>query len=240
MNAIPKYTLIIGWLLTSCQSQPTDNDQKTTEVQETEQSWIYLFDGTSLDGWRGFNSDVLPPNWIIEDSTLKALGTGGDIGGDLIYGKEMFENFELQWEWKISEGGNSGLFYHGVEGDQYNAIYDNAPEYQLIDDNGFPAPLEEWQKVGADYAMYFNSDKPVRPAGEWNTSGIIFTPDKVEYWLNGQMLFTFVPWSEDWLKRKREGKWKDYPDYGMAKTGYIGLQDHGDVAWFRNIRIKRI
>ena len=204
--------------------------------------WIYLFDGTNADGWRSFNGDSLPDGWIVENGTLRSLGRGGDIGGDIIYGDHEFDNFELSLEWKISSGGNSGIFYHVKEGDDYAAPYQNAPEYQLVDDLGFESPLEEWQKTGADYAMYptDNTQKIIKEADEWNSSRIIFTEEKVEYWLNGKKVVSFVPWSDDWNKRRLSNKWKDYPDYGKFKKGFIGLQDHGNFIWFRDIKIKQL
>ena len=204
-----------------------------------EEEWITLFDGTSTEGWRGFNSSSLPENWVIEDGALKSLGTGGDIGGDIVYGAREFDNFELSLEWKISEGGNSGIFYHVVEGEKYKAPYETGPEYQVLDDLGFPDPLEDSQKLGSDYAMYIaDPEKKIKPAGEWNSSRIVFTEEKAEYWLNGEKTVEFVPWSEEWTKRRNSGKWDEYPDYGLARTGLIGIQDHGSFIWYKNIRIK--
>lgn len=197
--------------------------------------WIWLFDGSTTDGWRGFNNKMLPEGWSIEEGTLKSMGTGGDI----IYAAQEFENFELYLEWKISEGGNSGIFYHVMEGDKYHAAYENAPEYQLIDDLGYPDPIEPWQQVAADYAMYPAANtKPVKPAGEWNSSRIIFTNEKAQYFLNGKKVVEFVPWSDDWNARREAGKWADFEDYGKAKKGYIGLQEHPGQVWFRNIKIR--
>nr|MCU0405075.1 DUF1080 domain-containing protein [Chitinophagaceae bacterium] len=114
-------------------------------------------------------------------------------------------------------------------------------EYQLIDDIGFPEKLEKWQTVGADYAMYDPpADKKLKPAGEWNHSRIVFTKDKAEYWLNGELTASFVPWSDDWTKRRNSGKWDAFPDYGKARTGFIALQDHGSEAWFKNIKIRKL
>lgn len=233
---------LIGCSNSTTQESSTSAEQTSESSSPQEADWILLFDGSSLDGWRGFNMDSLPPNWILEEGTLKSLGTGGDIGGDIIYGNEQFENFELVFEWKISEAGNSGVFYHVAEGEQYHAPYETGPEYQVIDDIGFLEPLEEWQKVGADYAMYVAEPgtKEVKPAGEWNTSKILFTSEKAEHWLNGKKLFEFVPYSEDWTQRRNSGKWDDFPDYAKFKTGYIGIQDHGSFIWYRNIKIKRL
>jgi hypothetical protein len=161
-----------------------------------------------------------------------------------MYAAEEFDNFELYLEWKLPPGGNSGIFYHLKEG--YGSPYEVAPEYQLLDDLQWEAinnaTLEDWQKTAADYAMYpaDTLQKTVKPAGEWNTSRILFTPERVEYWLNGKQVVSFVPWSEDWYERKAAGKWKDVPDYGKFKSGYIGLQDHDSPLWFRNIKIRKL
>jgi hypothetical protein len=211
-------------------------------VINEEDSWITLFNGVTAEGWRGYNQSELPSGWVVEEGTLKSLGQGGDIGGDIIYGYMEFEDFELYMEWKISEGGNSGIFYHVIEGEQFTAPYFNAPEYQLLDDIGFPEPVEDWQQLGADYAMYpaDPEKKIVKKSGEWNPSRIIFTKTNVEYWLNGAKVVQFVPWSEDWHQRRNSGKWEDKPEYGKAKKGYIGLQDHGSFIWFRNIKVKKL
>ncbi len=217
-------------------------DQAADKKELSNDGWISLFNGKTAEGWRGFNQESLPESWVVEEGTLKSLGKGGDIGGDIVYASKEFDNFELYLEWKISEGGNSGIFYHVVEGEQYEAPYFNAPEYQLLDDIGFPGEVQDWQQLGADYAMYpANPEKKiVKAAGEWNSSRIIFTPENVEYWLNGQLVVSFVPWSEDWKERRNSGKWEDKPDYGKAKSGLISLQDHGSFIWFRNIKVKEL
>ncbi|MEO9511892.1 MAG: DUF1080 domain-containing protein [Flavobacteriaceae bacterium] len=243
-----KIFLFSVFLLSGCLGKVKENEAviPTKELQtqnlEKTEDWLYLFDGTTTNGWRGYNSKALPASWIIEDGALKSLGKGGDIGGDIVYSAQEFENFELYLEWKISDGGNSGVFYHVQEGEQYESPYQNAPEYQVIDQIGFPQKLEDWQSIGADYAMYITdkSNLEVKPAGEWNTTRIIFQPNKVEHWLNGKKVVEFVPWSDDWNMKKKTGKWKDYPDYGAAKKGFIGLQDHGSFIWFKNIKIKEL
>lgn len=245
-NVIPVFLLGVLMLL-SCQSNPEresapKDNQAKEEIQTEDKDWIALFDGTTTKGWRGFNQTTMPESWIVEDGTLKSLGKGGDIGGDIVYSDVEFEDFELVLEWKIVEGGNSGIFYHVQEGEQYEAPYENAPEYQLIDDIGFPEKLEDWQQTGADYAMYPANpgEKTLQKVGEWNSSRIVFQKEKVEYWLNGKKVVEFVPWSEDWNQRKSTGKWKDYPDYGKAKKGLIGLQDHGSFIWFKHIKARKL
>tara|TARA_B100000900_G_scaffold119957_1_gene101266 strand:- start:457 stop:1170 length:714 start_codon:yes stop_codon:yes gene_type:complete len=237
MNNIKKYTLLfIIILLTACNSKK-DSD------------WIYLFDGETTDGWRAYNGETIPDKWAAIDGNLTfdtelKLEEEWSGGGDIIYHKEQFEYFELYLEWKLPKGGNSGIFYHVQEG--YNAPYEISPEYQILDDDGWEeinnAKLESWQKSGADYAMHEPNinNKSLNPAGEWNSSRIIYTKEKAEHWLNGKLLLSFVPYSEDWYSKRNSGKWDDFPDYGKFKNGYIALQDHDTPIWFRNIKIKKL
>lgn len=213
------------------------------------QDWIYLFDGKSTDGWRAYNGETIPEKWAVIDGNLTfntelKLEEDWKGGGDIIYYKEQFESFELYLEWKLPKGGNSGVFYNVQEG--YEAPYAVSPEYQLLDDNGWEelnnATLESWQKAGADYAMYEPdlSKKKLNPAGQWNNSRIVYTPEKAQYFLNGELLLEFVPFSEDWYERRNSGKWDNFPDYGKYKKGYIALQDHDTPIWFKNIKIKKL
>ncbi|MEL6917150.1 MAG: DUF1080 domain-containing protein [Bacteroidota bacterium] len=188
--------------------------------------------------WRGYNQDSLPTNWAIHDSIIECFGKAGDLGGDII-SKDQYDNFELRLQWKISPEGNSGIFYHVVEDTIYHSPYETGPEYQILDDVGFPQPLEDWQKTGANYAMHAaNDQKKLMPVGDWNTTRIIFNNGKVEHWLNGKKIVMFDKYADDWTTKRNEGKWKDYPDYGNTNSGYLGLQDHGAGVWFKNIRIR--
>ena len=203
--------------------------------------WHSLFDGKSLSGWHGFNKKGAIKNWTVVDGALVCLGAAKDAsGGDIVTDKE-YANFELSWSWKIDKGSNSGVLYHVVEDPKYHTTYETGPEYQLIDDNGYSEKLQDWQKTGADYAMHLaNDQKKVNPVGEWNTSKIIFNHGHVEHWLNGKKIIEFEAWSDDWNKKKAAGKWKDYPAYGLAKTGHIVLQDHGDKVYFKEIKIREL
>ncbi|MEP6613597.1 MAG: DUF1080 domain-containing protein [Mucilaginibacter sp.] len=212
-----------------------------TPASNTKGGWVSLFDGKTLNGWHGYNKTTPVKNWDIEEGALVCLGAAKDAsGGDIVTDKK-FANFELKWEWKVSKGSNSGVMYHVQEGAKYHAPYETGPEYQVIDDVNFPQKLEEWQQAGADYAMHVaNSNKKLKPVGEWNTSSIIFNNGHVEHWLNGKKIVEFEAWTDDWNKKRTEGKWKDYPDYGQAKTGEIALQDHGDKAFYRHIMIREL
>ncbi len=216
-------------------SQPEPEVAATTDTTETE--WVSLMNESD---WRGYNMDSLPDNWSIKDGVIECYGKAGDVGGDII-SKEQYDNFELRLDWKISEGGNSGVFYHVVEDTIYHSPYQTGPEYQLLDDKGFKEPLEDWQMAGANYAMYVANDKKVlKPVGEWNSTRILFDNGKVEHWLNGEKIVEFDKNSEDWKEKRNSGKWNDYPDYGKTNSGYLALQDHGAGVWFRNVAVRRL
>lgn len=222
----------------------TENDSVNVNdniANEGNKKWVSLFDGKSLAGWHGFNKTGEVKNWKIEDSALVCLGAAKDASGGDIVSDNEYENFELSWEWKITTGGNSGVMYHVVESAQYKAPYETGPEYQVIDDIGFPEKLEESQKGAADYGMYApNEKKKLNPVGEWNTSRIVFDHGKVEHWINGEKVIEFIAWSDEWTKKKNEGKWKDYPGYGNAKKGKIALQDHGNKVYYRKIMVREL
>lgn len=240
-------SLAVMIMLSGCQlkNNKTPETQKekinTLSAAEVEEGWVLLFDGSTLEGWKNYLEDTIS-GWIVEDGCLVGLGLGGDIGGDIV-SIANYENFSLAWDWKLGPHGNSGVMYHVVEDAKYKGPYETGPEYQLIEDDdyldehGAPYPLEEWQKTAADYAMYLPGDNKKVHLREWNSSRIYFSPEKAEYWLNGEKVLEFVPWSEDWQKRRDSGKWEQYPDYGYSRSGKICLQDHGSKIWFRNIKI---
>ena len=203
--------------------------------------WISLFDGKTLNGWHGYNKTGPVKNWEIKDGALVCLGAAKDASGGDIVSDKKFTDFELKWEWKVDKGSNSGVMYHVLEGSKWHSPYETGPEYQIIDDVTFPEHLEVWQQAGADYAMHpANDQKVLKSVGEWNTSSIVFSKGHVEHWLNGKKIVEFEAWSTDWNKKRAEGKWKEYPDYGKAKSGEIALQDHGDKAYYKNIMIKEL
>ena len=203
--------------------------------------WIKLFDGKSLNGWHHFNSKAAIKNWMIEDGALVCLGAKGPSGSGDIITDQVFGNFELRWDWKVDKGSNSGVFYHIVEDPKYKRTIDTSPEYQIIDDLTYPAKLEPYQLTGSDYDMHVApGNKVLKPVGEWNSSKIVFDGKRVEHWLNGKRIVKFKVWTEDWKQRKAASKWKDSPDYGMSPVGNIGLQDHGNKAYFKNIEIREL
>jgi hypothetical protein len=205
--------------------------------------WDLLFDGKDMNGWHGYNGQTTG-SWTVDDCALKTVGTEGNYGSDMradLVTDASYTNFELSLEWKATKGGNSGVLYGVVEDPKYDAAWKTGPEYQLIDDVGFPEKLAEWQKAGANYAMQTpNDQKELKPVGEWNQTRIVVNGPHVEHWLNGKKILEFERWTDEWKKLRDAGKWKDAPDYGLARTGRIALQDHGSVFWFRNVKIRPI
>lgn len=236
MKKVSLYTLILVVLLSACQTK-----QNVLTEAEKAAGWQLLFDGQTLNGWRDYNGTGLTAPWTVEDGALAALGKGSDGNGYIVTDKQ-YENFELAFDWKISKGGNSGVLYHVVERPQYTVPYVTGPEFQVIDNVGFPDKLEDWQMACADYAMYIAdpAKTKLKSAGEWNTSKIVFDNGHVEHWLNGEKVVEFEAWTDDWFKRKNSGKWENAPEYGLAHKGVFSLQDHGDKAWYRNIKVREL
>ena len=231
-------TLLMTMLFASCDQAAKHN--VLTDAEKAE-GWQLLFDGTTLNGWRDYNGESLTAPWFVEDGMIQAKGEGADEHGYIVTDK-LYENFELVWDWKIADGGNSGVLYHVVENSKFAVPYVTGPEYQLIDQDNFPEPLEDWQKTAVDYAMYTTdpANFELKAAGEWNTSKIVFDNGHVEHWLNGKKVVEFEAWTEDWYARKNSGKWENAPEYGLARKGNICLQDHGSAAWFRNVKVKEL
>ena len=227
---------IIGFVIFL--SATAQNDRiNTLSEKEKKEGWRLLFNGKNLDGWRTFQGREIT-GWKVIDGVLYNSGVGSDHGGDIIT-REKFQNFELELEWKIAPQSNSGIFYH-VNEKIGTAIYESGPEYQLIDDKGWPDKLRDDQYSGANYGMHAPKNAIVKDVNDWNQARIVVNGAHVQHYLNGVKVVDYYLWDDDWKQLKEKGKWKDYPYYGMALKGPIGLQDHGGLAQFRNIKIKVI
>lgn len=237
MKKITQIVILIAFMaLMSC-SRGNKNEVKTLSEKEIKQGWAMLFDGKSMDKWKTFNGGAIS-GWKIVGTEMHNSGEGSDHGGDIIT-KKQYENFDLYLEWKVSPQSNSGVFIHVQEG-LTDAIYESGPEYQLIDDKGWPEKLDAAQYSGANYAMQATVNAKVKPIDEWNTTRIVVRNPHVEHWLNGKKVVEYDLWSDEWKAQKAAGKWADSAHYGEAKSGHIGLQDHGGLIMFRNIKIREI
>src|SRR3954464_11044196 len=206
----------------------------TLTADQAATGWRPLFDGTNTDAWRGYKTQTLPAGWRIADGVLTKTGSVGDL-----LTKDQFGNFELALDWKLSKGGNAGVFYRGTE--EFDHIYWSAPEYQLLDDANHPDGQSRLTSAGAAYALYPSPAGVVKPAGEWNSTRIVVNGAHVEHWLNGQKVVQYELWSPDWEAKVKASKFKDWPNYGRAKRGYIAIQgDHDGTLSLRNVRIREL
>ena len=226
------------------------NEANVLSEKEKDSGWILLFDGESFNGWRGYNRKDMPTAWTIEEGAIKINGSGGGEagakdGGDIIF-DQKFKNFELQFEWKVSKGGNSGVFYlvQEVEGEP---IWKSSPEYQVLDNvNHLDANLgKDGNRQSASlYDLIPANPQNSKPFGEWNTAKVIVYKGTVVHSQNGENVVEYHLWTPEWDDMIANSKFKGMENFlkigGEERNGLIGLQDHGDDVWFRNIKLKEL
>lgn len=209
------------------------------------EEWVSLFDGKTSNGWRAYNGDSFPEKgWKIEDGSFRVLSSkGGHGGGGDIITVNKYENFELSMEWKVSEGANSGIFYLTQEKPE-QSIWKSSPEMQVLDDDKHPDAKRGKngnRKAGSLYDLIPSNPHNPKPVGEWNHIKIKVLNGKITHWMNGVEVVSFEIWTDAWRELVANSKFKDYPDFvNPAKQGHIGLQDHGDDVWYRNIKIREL
>ena len=197
--------------------------------------WQVLFDGSSTSAWRGYLKPDLPAGWQIVDDALTRVAPAGDI-----ITREQFEDFELELEWKVQKGGNSGIFFKVIDDPAIESVWRSGPEMQVLDDEAHRDGLDPRTSAGSNYALHAPTKEVVKPAGEWNHVRIIVDGNHVEHWMNGEKIVEYDIGSDDWKARVAASKFKDTPRYATARAGHVALQDHGDWVAYRNIRIRRI
>lgn len=249
-----------GTVTLTCSQQINGGPTEKVSLPVDSKGYITIFGGQSMKGWRGYGKNHVPSRWIIDDGCIKfnATGQGNFEGGDLIFAHK-FKNFVLELEWKISKGGNSGIFYLAQEATtkdkdgkvNVEPIYISAPEYQVLDNTNHPDA-----KLGVDgnrqsaslYDMLPAKPQNQNPYGEWNYAKITVKNGKIIHSQNGKDVVTYKMWTPEWTKLLQASKFseKSWPAAfkllnncgGEKHEGFIGLQDHGNDVWYRNIRIK--
>lgn len=215
-----------------------------TEEQQKE-GWQLLFDGQSTKGWHKYGGNAVGSAWKVADGALYLDTTdkkdwqikdGGDIVSDSAFG-----NFHLKLEWKIAKDGNSGIiFYIHEDTAKYEWPWHTGPEMQVLDNSGHPDSKIIKHRAGDLYDLISCSKETVKPAGEWNLAEIKSLNGKLELSLNGEVVVSTTLWDDAWKKLVAGSKFSSMPDFGTYKVGKIGLQDHGNMVWYRNVMIRKL
>lgn len=249
------YFLLLAFLSISCQSKPaektpegevasaTPHAPNTLTEEEKAAGWELLFDGKTTDKWRGYNHETFPTlGWKVMEGTIAVEKSGAEeegFGGDIIT-KEKYENFDLSIDFLLTDTANSGILYRVVEVEN-TPIWHNAPEYQLLDNERYAEMgIDNKHFTAANYDLHPAETDYTKPIGEWNTARIILNNNHVEHWLNGNLVVAYDLESPEWAALVAKSKFAEYPGYGKTRNGYIGLQDHGHLVQFRNLKVKRL
>lgn len=234
MKFIKITQLVSTMLLATSLTLPVFAADNQLSSEEQAQGWQLLFNGKDMSQWRNFKKADLSDKWQIEDGAMK-LTAGG--GGDILT-KQQYEHFELLLDWKIAEVGNSGIFV--LANETGNMIYSNAPEIQILDNERHPDNKLANHLSGSLYDMIASPSSSHKKAGEWNTVKIRLHNSELTIWQNGVQTAQVTIDSPEWQKLLAASKFATWPGFAKAKSGHIGLQDHGDQVWFKNIKIKEL
>ena len=195
--------------------------------------WTPLLDA-GMTQWRAWKGDAMPPGWHVVDSVLRKDSSVSDLESKLQYA-----NFELEFDWMVSEAGNAGVFYRVTE--EYDKPYWSGPEYQLLDDAKHPDGKDPLRTAASAYALYGPPAGVVKPGGQWNSARIVVAGNFVEHWLNGQQVVQYTLRSPDWTAKVKASKFGAYPSYGLARRGFLSIQgDHSGKLSIRAMRIREL
>jgi Domain of Unknown Function (DUF1080) len=217
------------------QSGPPDWGANKLTAKEAKAGWKLLFDGKSTKGWRGYKQKTAPAAWVVKDGVLAFERQDGVQGGDLMT-RDQYESFELSLDWRITEGGNSGIMYHVQETE--DQPWKTGPEMQVLDNAKHRDGKNAITSAGSCYALYAPAKDVTRPVGEWNQARLVVNGANVEHWLNGEKIVSYEKGGEDWNAKVAASKFKAFPNFGKPTKGHIDLQDHGDRVEYRNIKLR--
>ena len=251
LRRIPPVAALVALALSAGHAQPSAAAHNTLTAAERAAGWRLLFDGRTLAGWRGLGRDTVPTaHWTVEDGAIKKIPSGDvphlpdgqpAVGGDLMT-DGTYRDFELTWEWKVSPGGNSGVKYNVSERLSTTRPPGNAAlgfEYQVLDDDRHPDGKLPSHRAGALYELVApNGSKRLRPAGEWNEARLVFRGTHGEHWLNGAKVVEYDLDTPPMRAALAASKYRVIPWFADRRSGHIVLQDHGDAAWFRDLKVR--
>ena len=207
-----------------------------TGCNKQHMNWITLFDGKEVYGMRGYKIDEMPWTcWEIKDGELKTIPFQPTV--DIIT-KDKYKDFEFELEWKTSVAGNSGIFHHATEENDW--IWQSALEMQVLDDKAHRDGKNAKTSAGALYDLIAPTNKSLKPVGEFNQVKVKVQNNYVEYWLNGSKIVEFVLGSPELVALIENSKFKTMPNFAKASEGYVGLQHHGEEVYYRNVRIRKL
>ncbi len=212
---------------------------------QTDKGWIPLFDGKTLNGWHSYGKTTTGKAWKVDNGTIHLDASNkadwqSNGGGDIV-NDQVFENFHLKLEWKISKDGNSGvIFWVQDEPAKYEYVWHTGPEMQVLDNDGHADGKIKKHRTANLYDLVEAKEGVVKPVGEWNVSEIISNKGKLEFILNGVSVMTTTYGDDNWKKMIAESKFKIRPDFAKIFSGHIALQDHGNDVWYRNIVVKKL
>ncbi|OUW19267.1 MAG: hypothetical protein CBD18_01245 [Opitutales bacterium TMED158] len=218
------------------------NSNQSGDGAEATDGWTALFDGATLNGWRGYNGVEIENIWVVEEGTMHLVGREKGSPHVNIITEKQYDDFDFRFGWKIEEGTNSGAIFHIGEGPKQP--YLTGPEYQVLDNLGFrngkgnPVTSAEW--TAGHYAIEEPLQDATKPIGEWNEGRIVVRGNQVEYFLNGVKTAEYEMHSDQWNEQIENSKFKTWDDFATLGKGHIGLQDHGHRVWFRDLKIKEL
>jgi hypothetical protein len=234
MNTPPLLLLIVT--LMGCGYKDSEPVTAAEVPSQIDIDWTSLFDGETFEHWRGYKQDTMPEGWVVDDGAMFASipGQGMDI-----VSREPYTDFELELEWRVKEGGNSGIMWH-VDEAAGDYPWMTGPEYQILDDAAHNGGEIGKNSAGSNYDVQAPIRAMTKPAGEWNAARVVVNGSSVEHWLNGEKVVFYEKGSADHKERVAASKWAEMSSYGSTSTGHIAFQgDHGEV-WFRNLRIRSL
>jgi len=223
----------ITWAMGNTRIAENNAAPNTLTAEEVASGWQLLFDGQNLSAWRGFKQDEIPGGWRAVDGTLARVGPAGDI-----ITIETFDHFEMKFDWRLQESGNSGVMFRVSETGE--RVWHSGPEFQVLHNEGHADGLAPITSAGSNYALHPPIRDGTRPIGSWNTSRLLVLGSHVEHWMNGIKLLEYELGDVDWTRRVEASKFASLPRYGRELIGHIAIQDHSDPVAYRNLKIRRL